>query len=267
MTTTLGASPQASQSQAVSLDGVCLAIGEVDILDSVTFDVAEGETVGLIGANGSGKSSILNVMSGYYSPTAGAVRVRGHDVTKIRAERVPRYGVGRSFQSVGAIKDLTVRELIALGVEPAWPSSLVASLLGLRAGRSAERSALDRAGALADEYGLGQFIGVRLDEAPYGVRKMADLLRVFVGEPSVLLLDEPASGVAKADRSAIVDLISQWRERSGGSVVLVDHDVAFVVRLASRLVALSSGRVVAVGPVDHVLRDDAVVESFLGSSA
>jgi branched-chain amino acid transport system ATP-binding protein len=248
----------------LSIEGVGLQIGEVRILEQVTIDVGAGQATGLIGANGSGKSSLLNVVSGYYRPSRGRVLVNGADTTGLRPERVSARGVGRSFQSIGRMQDLTVREYVTLGLEPVWSVGKVASLLFLPRSARAERRAFEKTDALTSDFGIDAYAQTMLRECPYGVRKIADLLRAVISEPSVLLLDEPTSGVAASDRRMISQLIAQWRSRSNCSIVLVDHDVSFVAGVVDEMVALSAGRVIDAGRPADVLANPQVMATFVG---
>lgn len=248
------------------VDGIDLQIGEVTILEQVSFEVPAGGAVGLIGANGSGKSSLLNVISGYYRPSSGRVLVNGKDTTGLSPDRVTARGVGRSFQSIGRMQDLTVREYVALGLEPVWKVGRIASMFGLPSSIRAERRALETSDQLIADFGVDEYAATVLRECPYGVRKIADLLRAVISEPSVLLLDEPTSGVAAADRQMIARLIQQWHSRSTCSLVLVDHDVSFVADLVTQMVALSAGRVIGSGNPSVVLTDPQVMATFVGES-
>jgi branched-chain amino acid transport system ATP-binding protein len=251
----------------LTVEGVDLQIGEVSILETVSIEVPAGSAVGLIGANGSGKSSLLNIISGYYKPSSGRVLVNGQETTGLSPDRVTARGVGRSFQSIGRMQDLMVREYVALGLEPVWKVGRVASMFGLPRSIRAEREALDASDQLIRDFAVDQYAHTVLRECPYGVRKIADLLRAVISEPSVLLLDEPTSGVAASDRQMIARLIGQWRSRSTCSLVLVDHDVSFVAELVGEMVALSAGRVIGAGSPTDVLTDPQVMATFVGESA
>lgn len=251
----------------IVVSDVSLAIAGIRILDSISFTVKPDETVGLIGANGSGKSSVLNVISGYYRPTRGRVFLGGTEITSMKPDRIASSGVGRSFQSINRMEELTVWECIALGLEPAWPSRRLAGLLGLSSSRASEAKAREDAIEFATSFGIGEYAKARLRDCPYGVRKVADLLRSIVSQPRVLLLDEPTSGVAASDRKSIAELIRNWRKKYSCSIVIVDHDVSFVSELTSSLVALSAGKIIASGDRDAVLGNPAVLATFVGEAA
>lgn len=250
----------------LTVEDVTLQIGEVSILEHVSIEVAAGSAVGLIGANGSGKSSLLNVISGYYKPSHGRVLVNGQETMGLSPDRVTARGVGRSFQSIGRMQDLTVREYVTLGFEPVWKVGRVASMFGFPRSIKAEREAFAASDQIILDFGIEEYAHTVLRECPYGVRKIADLLRAVISKPSVLLLDEPTSGVAASDRQMIAGLIDQWRARSSCSLVLVDHDVSFVADLVEEMVALSAGHVIGAGRPADVLRNAQVMATFVGES-
>lgn len=255
--------PEGASPSGLSVDGVSLSIGGVKILDDISIDVESGTTLGLIGANGSGKSSLLNVVSGYYRPQAGRIALDGRELPS-RPATVARQGVGRSFQHVDKMAELSVREFVALGSEPHWTTWSVASLLGLPVALKSEADAFSAADELISEFGLADFSTVAMRNAPYGVRKIADILRAVGSKPRLLLLDEPTSGVSADDRAIVRDVILQWAEAKACAIVVVDHDIRFVLELTSRLAALSAGKLLAWGNAQDVLAEDIVIQTFVG---
>ncbi|WP_151772350.1 ABC transporter ATP-binding protein [Streptomyces abyssomicinicus] len=255
-----------AESDRLRVDAVVLKLSDVLILRGVSLAVEPARTLGLLGANGSGKSSLLNVVSGYYRPSAGSVRLDGIDMAGRSPARVAASGVGRSFQSIGRMEDLTVLENVLLGLEPVWRARGLAAVLGLPSSRRAEAEARQRASQIIAEFDLAAYRDRLLSACPYGVRKVADLLRAMVSSPRLLLLDEPTSGVSTDDRRHILELIRAWTARTNCSTVVVDHDIEFVSALADSVVALVGGSVVASGAVAEVLGNEQVLATFVGSA-
>jgi ABC-type branched-subunit amino acid transport system ATPase component len=164
------------------------------------------------------------------------------------------------------MSDLTVRENVMLGLEPVWKAGGLAAVLGLPSSRRAESEARQQASQIIGEFDLGPYENRLLSACPYGVRKVADLLRAMVSSPRLLLLDEPTSGVSMDDRQDILELIRAWTTRTECSTVVVDHDIEFVTALAGSLVALVGGAVAATGGVSEVLNNDEVVATFVGAA-
>lgn len=231
------------------------------------MSVGAGEIVGLVGSNGSGKSSLLNVLSGYYRSSKGTIALRGEDVTGLRPIQMTRRGIGRSFQSVGSFRELSVLEFVLVGREPTWGSHPILDVFGVRAARRKSVEHRDRAMDALRQVGLSASADARLDRCPYGVRKIADVVRAAVAGAQVLLMDEPTSGVGALGAESMGDLCRWFMDSAGGEAVLmVDHDVGFVRALCPRIVALSEGRVIADGLSADVLSQPEVVRTFLGTT-
>jgi ABC-type branched-subunit amino acid transport system ATPase component/ABC-type branched-subunit amino acid transport system permease subunit len=249
---------------ALELSGVSVVVGGVHALTKVSLAVPEGRSVGLIGANGAGKTSLLNVVCGYYRALEGKVRLAGEDITNLPSHRVIGKGVARTFQSPGQIVDLTVLDFVLLGFERRWSGPIVGSLVGDPRSLRAERDFRTEALELLRGSGLEAYSDVRLGQCPYGIRKLADIVRAVAGKSQVLLLDEPTSGMSAGDRPRIREFIRQHQQTSLATVLLVDHDVDFVSDLCAELVVLAAGRVIASGPKASVLANPEVIRTFVG---
>jgi branched-chain amino acid transport system ATP-binding protein len=252
-------------SPVVELSEAAVTLAGRRVLDGITFSIAPGERIGLIGANGSGKSSLLNALCGYYPISDGRIEITGVDIHRRTPSKVTRLGVGRSFQAVGAFEDLTVADFLMVGTDVAWGTSSWWSLITAPHVRRAERKHRANIVRLAELAGIADSLNRKLRHCPYGLRKIADVVRAVSCEPSLLLLDEPISGVGSMGVPAMKRFIEEYADRSGAALLMVDHDVGFVSSICDRLVALSAGRVIADGPKDEVLSDPAVVRTFLGT--
>jgi ABC-type branched-subunit amino acid transport system ATPase component len=236
--------------------GVVMSFGGVDALKQVTVDAAPAQWLGLIGPNGSGKTTLLNVLSGLYAPRAGTVELNGTDITHARPANRARLGVVRTFQHPQLAGSLTVLENVLVG------SRLAAARHGRR------RPDAERARALLESFGCGQWADVLPDEAPYGVRKIAEVVRAAAAEPRVLLLDEPAAGLNQEERDELISSLLTFRTAEPDTIVcLVEHDVPLVTRLCLALAVLNAGAVIATGDAAEVLALPAVREAYLGQSA
>jgi branched-chain amino acid transport system ATP-binding protein len=251
---------------ALRLANVSVSIGDRTILRDISFETTPGELVGLVGSNGSGKSSLLNVLSGYYRASSGSVSFGGRDITGMRPSQISRLGLGRSFQSVGTFRELSVFEYVLVGREPSWNAGMLGDVLGLRRARRIGRKHGELARETIHQVGIGSDADRRLMDCPYGVRKIADVVRAAIAGATVLLMDEPTSGVGGIGAQSMRDLCHWFMNEAGGQgIVMVDHDVGFVRSLCPRIIALSSGGVIADGPADEVLAEDEVIRTFLGS--
>jgi branched-chain amino acid transport system ATP-binding protein len=232
--------------------GIRKRFGALAVLDGVDFAVGRGDAIGIVGPNGAGKTTLLNVLSGALRPNEGRVTLHGQDVTRASAARRCRLGVGRAHQVPRPFGGMTVFENAFVGA---------ATGAGLRRGRAYERviDALDLCGLSSAANRRAESLGL-LD------RKRLELARALATDPQVLLLDEIGGGLTDAEASQLVDTVNELRGR-GIAIVWIEHIVHVLVRVVERLVCMDAGRVIADGTPDVVMRDAAVIDAYLGSTA
>jgi branched-chain amino acid transport system ATP-binding protein len=221
----------------------------VDALTDVSLGIDEGEALGLIGPNGAGKSTLIDILSGFADPTAGEVRLRGQEITARPAHLRVRDGLGRTFQIVQVFAGMTALESI-----------MVAAYVRHKATRAARSAALDalRFVGLGDEHGLP------VEQLSLAQQRLLELARVLTLEPSVVLLDEPMSGLTLEERRRAVDTVRDLGGQ-GVSVLIVEHDMAVIAELCDRVCVLDHGRVIATGTPEEVARDETVLTAYLGT--
>jgi branched-chain amino acid transport system ATP-binding protein len=263
-----GAGPNgAGPRWALEVAGASVTFGGINALDAVTLSVAPGEVVGIIGPNGAGKTTLFDVISGFTRARAGRVSVYGTDVTALSAGGRARLGLGRSFQDSRLFSALSVRDTLAVALERFVDTGgPVNAALRLPVMVDTEAAVDARVEELVELFGLGRFADKFVSELSTGTRRLVDLAAVVAHAPTVVLLDEPSSGVAQREVEAMGELLKNVRRRLDATLVVVEHDIAFVAELSDRLVALDRGRVLAEGvPADVLARAD-VVEAFLGNN-
>ncbi|GGM05926.1 ATP-binding cassette domain-containing protein [Dactylosporangium sucinum] len=246
----------------LSVRGVAKAYGGVTAVAGVSLDVAAGEVVGIIGPNGAGKTTFFEILAGFVRPDAGTVGFAGRDVTGFAPERRARLGLVRSFQDARLFATMTVLETVMTAGERTAPSRLAVSALG--AGL-AERRKAARATELVDLMGLSAVAGTQVGALSTGTRRMVELACLLALEPALLLLDEPSSGVSQADGVALGDLLLRIHRELGTTLLIIEHDLPLLSRLAGRLVAMDRGRVIADGAPDAVRAHPDVVRAYLGT--
>jgi branched-chain amino acid transport system ATP-binding protein len=237
-------------------------------LDLTIGDLAEPSIVALIGTNGSGKSAFANVVSGNYRLSAGRVSIDGQDMSRMTPQARTRRGVRRSFQNVSGIRGMTLLSYVMLGWEPTWPRRVLGTVVGLPGARRQEVAIAERTRDLLESVGVAEYADRLLESCPYGVRKIADVVRAIGTAPgNVALLDEPTSGVSQSERGTVMQVI---RDAFGAGtcrlIIVIDHDVAFVRELCPRSIVLEAGKVIAQGPTDEILAMERVAISFAGLS-
>jgi len=252
---------------AFSVDEVGRTFGAVKALDSVSFDVAPGEILGIIGANGAGKTTLFDICSGYLRGT-GRVRLGGVDVTTLNAHERAERGLGRLFQDARLFPSLTVAEVLAVALDRRIEvKDPLLSIVRTGAVSAAEEEVKEEAAALIARLGLERYRDSFVSELSTGTRRILELACVMAHQPSVLLLDEPTSGLAQRESEALGDLLLDLRARTGVTMVMIEHDVPLVSRIADRMVCLDLGRVISEGRPAEVLDDRRVVEAYLGPDA
>ena len=251
----------------LELDEIEVRFGGVTANAGVSFAVAEGEMAALIGPNGAGKTTLFNVISGAIEPTAGAIRYAGRDITRLgRVERA-RLGIARTFQLVSLVDELSALDNVTVGLGRYRRCGIGSALLRLpRATREDDRIRRLARAAL-ELVGLGHAADVRADDLPFGDRRRIEVARALALAPRLLLLDEPSSGMDPGETAALAAAVQRARDELGVTVLVVEHDMAFVRTLAERTTVLDFGKVIASGPTADVLDDPRVAEAYLGQTA
>ncbi|KAA0572313.1 ATP-binding cassette domain-containing protein [Azospirillum sp. Sh1] len=234
--------------EGLVVEGLRKSFGGVRAVDRVSLDLRPGTITGLIGPNGSGKSTVINLLSGLERPDAGRVRLGGLEVTGARADRLARAGLARSFQAALLPTGAGVLEAVAAARLAFDPDAATTE--------AHARWALDR-------LGVGDLAGQSCDGLPAALRRRVELARALVRRPVVLLLDEPAAGLTDGEKADLADLLRELAGE-GMAILLVEHDMGFLLPLAGRVLCLDRGRVIYDGPAGEVRRDSAVATAYLG---
>ena len=247
-------------SALLTVDGVSIAFGGVQVLRDVSFHVAPGARLALIGPNGAGKTTMFNVVSGVHRPDTGRILLDGADISALPPSRRIALGISRSFQNIRLMPHLSVVENVMLGQHArarSWRDLL--SPTG-RAFRSRWRREAE--GRLAS-FGLGTYPGEAVSNLPYGVRKKIEVVRALMASPRLMLLDEPAAGLNPRETADLNDFLLGI-SASGVAMLVVEHDMSLVRALCTDAVVLNFGAKIYDGPTGAVQEDAAVLEAYLG---
>ena len=223
--------------------------------------VRSGQIHGLIGPNGSGKSTVVNVISGLYAPTSGEMLLQGKALPKGSLFKVARTGVSRTFQSLQLFGEMSALENVMLALKGVYRSPLPMVLLGLA--RHEEAHAQADALALLELVGLKQQARVHAKDLTYGSQRFLEIARALACKPKLLILDEPAAGLAQPDALNLVEIIKRVHQR-GMTIILIEHHMDVVSSLCDVVTVLDSGKVIAEGTVQEVKRDPLVIKAYLG---
>jgi len=236
----------------LAAERVTVRFGGLTAIDGVSVALASGEVLGLIGPNGAGKTTLVNILSGFQRPHGGSVRLGSRDMTGVAPSGYARSGVVRTFQAVRLFRGLTVAENVEAG------------FVGRGIGRSAARR---RAISVLAHFELVHRAAQRADQLSYGEERRAGLARALALDPTFLLLDEPAAGLAAAEAADLTSMIQSIRDAHGCGILVIEHNMALVMNLCDRIHVLNGGRTIAAGSPDAIRADPAVRSAYLGGVA
>ncbi len=250
----------------LSVREISLSFGGVRAISDVTFDVESGELFAVIGPNGAGKTSIFNCLNGVYRP-GGSIKLDGRELTGLTPSRIASLGIARTFQNLALFSNLDVISNLMLGRHHLMKTGFVAGALWAGRAKREEIVHRRRCEEIVELLDLTPYRRQPIGTLPYGIQKRIELGRALAMDPKVLLLDEPVAGMNLEETEGMARYILDIRDELGVAMILVEHDMHFVMDLADRLLVLEFGQVIAVGTPEQIANDPNVIRAYLGEAS
>jgi branched-chain amino acid transport system ATP-binding protein len=247
-------------------EGLTVRFGGLTAVDAVDFTLARGALAGLIGPNGAGKTTCFNLFTGRIRPTSGILDFMGQGIVGLRPSRINQMGMARTFQNIRLFGELSVLENVLVGFHGGLKANFLSAILRLPGYVAEERRMHRRAGEILELVNLDHLRDEPAGSLAYGQQRLLEIARALATGPQLLLLDEPAAGMNPQETAALAGLVRRLRDELNLTVLLIEHDMRFVMKLCEHLTVLDHGRVIAQGSPAQVRRDQAVIEAYLGAS-
>jgi branched-chain amino acid transport system ATP-binding protein len=260
----LSVSPGDVPAALLSLEGIDLSFRGVQAINNLSFSVAAGEICGLIGPNGAGKSSLLNVISGVYVPQRGQIHFDGRAIGRMNPRGAAQAGIARTFQNIALFKGMSVVDNVMTGRHLFRRGGFWGDLLRTRRAVAEEGAARSAAEDVLALLGIQRYRATPVGRLPYGLQKRVELGRALAARPKLLLLDEPMAGMTHDEKADMARFIREAHQHLGSTVVLIEHDIGFVMNLSHHVVVLNYGRKIADGTPAEVIVDSEVIAAYLG---
>ena len=251
----------------LQVDKLTKKFGGLTAVADFSFTLNRGELLGLIGPNGAGKTTVFNLLSGVFKPTSGTVRLEGENITALPPHKLTGHGIVRTFQNVRLMRGVSLLDNMRPAFHLSKISGFTDALLQNSRFKNGEEGIRSRIEEVLDTLGIRAFENVKVEDMPYGVQKRAELARAMLFNPKVLFLDEPAAGLNPQETDEIMGIVRRIHETSNTSIIVVEHNMKFVMGLSQRVIVMDQGHIIAEGTPEEVQVHPNVIKAYLGERA
>jgi branched-chain amino acid transport system ATP-binding protein len=248
----------------LSVSHLTMQFGGLVAVDDFNLELEPGRIAGLIGPNGSGKTTVFNVITGFYKPTHGRLYLDGKEITNLTPDRITAMGLTRIFQNSRVFREMSVFDNVMIGHHLRMGSSPAAAILRTPGYMQHDRRAIDQTMLLLEQLGLAAHVDELAGALPYGLQRKLEVGRALATEPKVLLLDEPATGLSAEEKDEMIDFILKVRQDYGLTILLIEHHMRVVMGICEEITVLNYGKTIAFGNPAEIQANQAVIDAYLG---
>ncbi|OON95109.1 MAG: ABC transporter ATP-binding protein [Candidatus Epulonipiscium fishelsonii] len=251
----------------LEVEKISVNFGGIKPVDQFDLSLKKGELVGLIGPNGAGKTTVFNLLTGVYTPTEGKITLENQIISNLKPFQIAKKGITRTFQNIRLFKSMTVIENVKVAFDNRINYTILDRLFDTRKYKEQEKWLQEESMKILDVFGLGEYSEEQSMNLPYGKQRKLEIARALAGDPKILLLDEPAAGMNPQETLELRETIKLIRKQFDITILLIEHDMNFVMDICERLVVIEYGKIIAKGTPNEIKHNERVINAYLGQGA